>query len=591
MIKSVKIKIFSENNEVFNNNCEKKKSRKKKRNTEQWKRNKAAALRSKGEEYVSQKGVIVPAKSVNLDLLCTKSCRFKCSTTIDTETRILLFNSFYKMEINVKNTYLFKSIRQSETSRVTKNPKKVRSYTYQYFVKKIDTDIRVCKTAFCEIFQIGRKKVELLQKQIKIEVFPQADKRGKHLSRPHKMSDEVMQYIVSHIESFPSESSHYSRNNNPNRKYLSPLLNISKMFSLYKQKCVDDNKPECYSIKDTTYRKIFCQSFNLNFGNPRSDTCSRCDAGESNNTEHVSFYKAAYETQRKDRELAINNHKICYITMDLQQTMPLPKLSTSKAFYLRQLWFYNFGIHAITVKGHQPYMFTWTEDLAGKGSNEIASSLWYFVQLSKNTTLQDVDHLVVWSDSCAGQNKNFNIISLYQYMILKGDFKIIDHKFPEVGHSYLDSDRDFGRIEKILRKNQNIYTPEQYRSIIKDASKKNVVLVDMEHQFKKVDILKNKLRIVNKVKNTEGEKINFRDNIKWIRVDTFGSYKYKESYDEDVPFKTVNLLKDKGFIPTEVILERLNEKIGDISKEKIDNLKAQLAFVPLEFQWFYEQLF
>lgn len=33
-------------------------------------------------------------------------------------------------------------------------------------------------------------------------------------------------------------------------------------------------------------------------------------------------------------------------------------------------------------------------------------------------------------------------------MILKGDFKIIDHKSPEVGHSYLDSDRDFERIKK-----------------------------------------------------------------------------------------------------------------------------------------------
>jgi len=221
---------------------------------------------------MSQKGVIIPAKSVNLGLLCSKSCRFKCSTTIDTGTRKQLFNSFYKMEINVKNSYLFKSVRQIETSRITKNPKKVRSFTYQYFIKTFNTDIRVCKTAFCEIFQIGRKKVELLQKQIKIDVSPQADKRGKHLSRPHKMSDEVMQYISNHIESFPAESSHYSRNNNPNRKYLSPLLNIKKMFSLYKEKYVNDNKSGCYSIKDSTYRKIFCENFNLNFGSPRSDT-------------------------------------------------------------------------------------------------------------------------------------------------------------------------------------------------------------------------------------------------------------------------------------------------------------------------------
>lgn len=47
-------------------------------------------------------------------------------------------------------------------------------------------------------------------------------------------------------------------------------------------------------------------------------------------------------------------------------------------------------------------------------------------------------------------------------MVLQGLYEIIDHKFPEVGHSYLDSDRDFGKVEKRLRKHQNIYTPEQY---------------------------------------------------------------------------------------------------------------------------------
>lgn len=71
MIKSVKIKIFSENNEVFNNGSEKKKSRKRKRNTEQWKRNKAAALRSRGEEYMSQKGVIIQVYYVQNHVVLT----------------------------------------------------------------------------------------------------------------------------------------------------------------------------------------------------------------------------------------------------------------------------------------------------------------------------------------------------------------------------------------------------------------------------------------------------------------------------------------------------------------------------------------
>ncbi|CAG4946621.1 unnamed protein product [Parnassius apollo] len=64
-------------------------------------------------------------------------------------------------------------------------------------------------------------------------------------------------------------------------------------------------------------------------------------------------------------------------------------------------------------------------------------------------------------------------------------FKVIDHKFPEVGHSYLDSDRDFGRIEKVLRKHDTVYVPEQYRNIICKASRNNTV-IDMSAHFRKI---------------------------------------------------------------------------------------------------------
>lgn len=82
-------------------------------------------------------------------------------------------------------------------------------------------------------------------------------------------------------------------------------------------------------------------------------------------------------------------------------------------------------------------------------------------------------------------------------MIKNGYFKVIDHKFPEVGHSYLDSDRGFGRIEKVLRKHEAVYAPEQYREIICKASRNNVV-IDKSNHFRKVCELQDKLNIINR---------------------------------------------------------------------------------------------
>jgi hypothetical protein len=58
------------------------------------------------------------------------------------------------------------------------------------------------------------------------------------------------------------------------------------------------------------------------------------------------------------------------------------------------------------------------------------------------------------SDSCAGQNKNFIMICLWQYLISTVRLQLIDHKFPESGHSFLDSDLDFALVEKQVKKRQ-----------------------------------------------------------------------------------------------------------------------------------------
>lgn len=63
------------------------------------------------------------------------------------------------------------------------------------------------------------------------------------------------------------------------------------------------------------------------------------------------------------------------MTLHLQQTKPLPQLSTSNAFYHGQMWFYNLGIHIIPKDIVKIICCTWSENKANKGSDGIIVGL------------------------------------------------------------------------------------------------------------------------------------------------------------------------------------------------------------------------
>lgn len=94
---------------------------------------------------------------------------------------------------------------------------------------------------------------------------------------------------------------------------------------------------------------------------PKSDTCRVCDSykvqteAESDDSEkailmgewdlHKAKAERAYQQLQEDTALSRSRSDLELLTFDLEQSLPTPVLTTNVAFYKRQLWTYNVGIH------------------------------------------------------------------------------------------------------------------------------------------------------------------------------------------------------------------------------------------------------
>lgn len=569
-------------------------SRKRKKDPTQWKKNIQKESRQRGRSYQRDhgpaKGTIAAAKVCPLGTeLCHENCRLDCSAKIPDNARQIIFDYYYSIDQSGKDAYLSKCIESKTPDRKRKGAAKHHAFSYAYKVSVGGQQHYICKTALGNLLCIGRKVLDRVKKSVSDCPGPSnSNQSRRHSNRPNKIIDSRQAMVIDHIASYPAESSHYSRQKNGNRKYLAATLSVAEMYRQYASKCQDQNEEP---VSEKYYRDIFNTKFNLGFGSPRSDVCAKCCSGEMDET-HESCYHKASEEMKSDRSKAREGSGPIYITFDLQQTMPLPKVVASEAFYLRQLWFYNFGVHLVTNVGENGFMQTWMENEGGRGSNEICSGLLAFLEVAKES-LSYSNSLVAWSDSCSGQNKNFTMVAFWQYVLLTKQFNLIDHKFPEIGHSYMDSDRDFGLIEKRLRKVEQVFSGSEYRELIKKAKVNDPFIVqDISKGMVDAKQLVQALKLMNKKRTLGMEKVEFR-NIKWFRFEKFGFYKYKMSFDENEPWKEVDI-RGRQFT-SEVSIDIAESRFSlpgqrAVQAAKVADIQKLLKYVPRIHQQFFRQL-
>lgn len=128
-------------------------------------------------------------------------------------------------------------------------------------------------------------------------------------------------------------------------------------------------------------------------------------------------------------------------------------------FYKRKLNSYSLTVHSAVSTSITTYCGIWTEGLAERGGNHIASALIAALKKVVDDT-PGLKHVILWSDSCVSQNRN-SIMSfaLLDFLWNTLSLESIEQKFGEPGHTSIQEiDNIHSQIEKRL-KLVEVYSP------------------------------------------------------------------------------------------------------------------------------------
>ena len=570
---------------------------------DKWKKNKRKLARLRGQEHINTSGKFVPAKSV-VQCACHHGRQkvFRCEEFTE-EARTQLHAAYYGSDSYSRQRDFI--LRYTSVQKNGHGRRKKRSLI---FFLPLNGEIkRVCKIFFLKTLSVSEKLVLYTIRKAETmcsSSFSLSDMRGHH--QPHnKTSDELLEAVRLHIQSFPTMEPHYTRSNTA-RKFLGSELNITKMYELYE----DDAKSKGQEyVKIGIYRRVFCDEFNLSFHRPKKDMCGKCEQYENATDvekgsleeefrQHIRRKSEAREEKERDKALAKEKGSSVHaVTMDLQSVLSAPCGNVSALYYTRKISVYNFTIYNQAT--NEGYCMIWDETKGKRGAVEIGSLLFRYL---RDHVPSDVKHVIITSDSTVAQNRNQYIAALLFTAVqcLPG-IETIEQKFLEPGHTEMEVDSMHSTIDS-HRKHLKICSPYEWPIVLRMARREKPYHV---HEVERSEFFD--LHCLPKSLNAE-QSLKL---IPWMKVKCIKSTKgvleeieVKEEYNQEykkVQFTDLRCAKklrtrsSKGQHVMAVNLEMLKPAyLGTLPvsvAKKADLLKlCKAGVIKTQFHSFYENL-
>ena len=406
------------------------------------------------------------SKIIKISKLCSHGSNSFCKRALFTIAELLKLNN----QFNCLNTQRDQNIFLSQFLKAASS-KTNKSIVTEYFILKSDgVSHNICLNSFMAIFSISRDRLSNIKRKLIKNQLNLKDCRGG--ARTTDDIKKTQNSIREHIGLQEFKISHYNREKDPvNRKYLPSHLSIME---IYKEFC-KTNMTTYYQ-----YKNIFQKEFDIKFSKPKIDICDYClhyynsektgiskNKAEEKNSflKHLNdanYFYSELNTKTKENEIKIS--------FDLMKMLPLPFVRNNKAYYSRSIWLYSSGIVEKNYAGKETtYFYNWTEWDGKKGSNEVTSIL--YTHLLK--IIGTYKKIFLYCDNCGGQNKNIILFSML--LFLSSKFKVyIKILYPVRGHSFLPSDRSFGRVEQKRKNIDMIMTVSEYTKLFQRVGEVNI---------------------------------------------------------------------------------------------------------------------
>lgn len=393
------------------------------------------------------------------------------------------------------------------------------------------------------------------------------------------------------FDSLDKMESHYCRKDSEKQYIAATFRSKADLFAEYKKYVVDNGYGQ--GVSYFTFSQTFDEE-KLALFMPRKDQCDTCvgfKAGQVLTRTydlHVARKNRAHDEKSFDKQAALEGRRHVF-TMDKQAVKLSPNINASAIYFKTRLQVHNFTVYDLV--SHRCTNYWWDETEGDLSASSFASCVVQHLQMH---CLSDTLPIILYSDGCGGQNRNYYLSNGLSNFAVQNN-KIVEQKWLEKGHTQMECDSAHAKIEKKL-KNMSIFVPQDYIDITKTARKTITInktrqecpfeAVHLRHDFFLNFANKQQLRFKSirpGVKARDATVSNLRSMIYLPN----GKIKYKTDFDEeyqDLPRKII------PFHFEEHEPQKLHSNRLKLKKTKYEHLQQLKSVIPEKYHSFYDDL-